>query len=181
MWESLGGVLKVIFEKHLIPAILSMVCAIITLLILPVDYWMIEKIGTTLFLALIAGCIFLGIHLVIYIWNMFSRLIFKCNTNKRQKEYERQELLKEKEKWLTFVDSLSAQDRMLIISFIKSRNKPKVEQGHIWYESESLHNTNCIIKIDNGDGTKLFKLDERFYKVMKDLYEERGSISHFKD
>lgn len=47
MWDAVGESLKVFFEKHLIPTVIAIVSAIIAVLMLPSDFWMIEKIGKT--------------------------------------------------------------------------------------------------------------------------------------
>ncbi len=50
MWDVIGQVLNTFLEKYFIPTIISIVVAIISLLILPTDFWMITKIGKSLFL-----------------------------------------------------------------------------------------------------------------------------------
>lgn len=43
MPDSIGEALKIFLEKHLVPTVISVVAAIVALLVLPTDYWMIEK------------------------------------------------------------------------------------------------------------------------------------------
>ena len=46
MWEALGNSIKAFIEKDLVPSIISLAAGIITVLILPEDNWMVEKVGT---------------------------------------------------------------------------------------------------------------------------------------
>ena len=67
MWDAVGESLKVFFEKHLIPTVIAIVSAIIAVLMLPSDFWMIEKIGKTGFVVLVAGVVFIIIKILIHI------------------------------------------------------------------------------------------------------------------
>ena len=69
MPDNLVEALKIFLEKHLVPTVISVVAAIIALLKLPTDYWMIEKIGKRLFFFLVAGIVFLFIQFLILLWN----------------------------------------------------------------------------------------------------------------
>lgn len=66
MLDNVGEALKIFLEGHLIPTVISVVAAIAALLLLPSDYWMLEKIGEKLFFLLIAGIVFLGIQLLMF-------------------------------------------------------------------------------------------------------------------
>lgn len=66
MWNAIGEALKIFLEKHLIPTAISFVISIITLIKLPKDYWMIEKVGKTLFFILVLLISFLAIELVVF-------------------------------------------------------------------------------------------------------------------
>ena len=179
MWESVGEALKVFVEKHLVPTVISVVAAIIVLLILPSDYWMIEKIGKHLFFLGAAGVVFLAIQFLIVLEKGIGHLRFKSFIRNENQKYRKQEADENLEAWLSFVDRLPPEDRELILQFIQTENKPIRERGYRTYNDESLHSTEYIIKMKNSDGSKLVRLDDRFYKLMKAIYENRGSISHF--
>ena len=49
MREKLIDSLNIFLEKHLIPTVISVVAAIVAILLLPNEYWMIQKIGKHLF------------------------------------------------------------------------------------------------------------------------------------
>ena len=74
MPDSIGEALKVFLEKHLVPTVISVVAAIVALLVLPTDYWMIEKIGKTLFFFLVAGVVFLAIQVFVLLWKGIQHL-----------------------------------------------------------------------------------------------------------
>ena len=72
MWEAIGQAIKTFVEKHLIPTVISVVVAISSFLILPSDYWMIERVGKVPFALLIAGISFLTIQLLIFFFLPFK-------------------------------------------------------------------------------------------------------------
>lgn len=72
MPDSIGEALKIFLEKHLVPTVISVVAAIVALLVLPTDYWMIEKIGKTLFFFLVAGVVFSLFKSLFFYGKVFS-------------------------------------------------------------------------------------------------------------
>ncbi len=179
MWDAIGQALKVFFEKHLIPTVISIVSAIVLLLVLPSNYWMIAKIGKTLFLVLATGICFLLVKLIISIFGGIQNARYRTQNEARYQENMEKEAQEHLEEWLSFVDKLPPQDRDLIIQFINSGNKPIIQRGYRCYSHNSIYETNAIITMENHDGSKTIKLDERFFNTMKAIYEQRGSISHF--
>ena len=178
MPDSIGEALKVFLEKHLVPTVISVVAAIVALLVLPTDYWMIEKIGKTLFFFLVAGVVFLAIQVFVLLWKGIQHLKHRAYISK---EYKEMKVRENQEEWLSFADKLSPDDRELIRQFIRTENQPIVERRHVYraYNPNSIHETNAIVTTENSDGSRLVKLDDRFYRTMKQIYEDRGSISHF--
>lgn len=181
MPDSIGEALKVFLEKHLVPTVISVVAAIVALLVLPADYWMIEKIGKTLFFFLVAGVVFLAIQLLMLAWKGIQNLKHRAYINKSYREIKARENQEGLEEWLSFADKLPPDDREMILQFIRTGNQPIVERRHVYrtYNPNSIHNTNALITTENSDGSRSMKLDDRFYRTMKQIYEERGSISHF--
>ena len=181
MPDSIGEALKVFLEKHLVPTVISVVAAIVALLVLPADYWMIEKIGKFLFFFLIAGVVFLVIQLLMLVWKGIQSLKHRAYIKKSYKEMKVRENQEGLEEWLSFADKLPPEDRELIRQFLRTDNKPIVERRHVYrtYNPNSIHCTNAIVTTENSDGYRLVKLDDCFYRTMKQIYEDRGSISHF--
>ena len=179
MWNAIGESLKVFFEKHLIPTVVSIVLAILMMLVLPNNYWMIEKIGKTWFLVLVAGIVFLTVQLLLAISKGIRHLCYRAELERQSREIDTKKNQEVVEKWLSFVDKLSPDDRAQLIKFIENGNEPEIEHGYVWHSSESLYNTNLVIKMKGHDGFTLIKLDDNAYQVLKAIYEKRGSISHF--
>lgn len=181
MPDSIGEALKVFLEKHLTPTVISVVAAIVALLVLPADDWMIEKIGKTLFFFLVAGVVFLAIQFFVLLWKGIQHLKHRAYISEEYKEMKDRENQESLEKWLSFADKLPPDDRKLIRQFIRTENQPIVERRHVYraYNPNSIYETNAIVTTENSDGSRLVKLDDRFYRIMKQIYEDRGSISHF--
>lgn len=87
MWNAIGESLKVFFEKHLIPTIISLVSALVAFLLLPLDHWMIEKLGRTWFLILVAGIVFLVVHLLMAIAKGIRHLRYKADLTRESREF----------------------------------------------------------------------------------------------
>jgi len=182
MWEAIGESLKVFVEKHLVPTVSSVVVAILAVLLLPDEYaWMIEKVGKNWFMLLIAGVVFLAVELVIWLFSKVRNGWYGVQNKAYYKRQEAKESQEQLEQWLSFVDRLSADDRELIMTFIRTNNAPQVQRANVYrcYNPESIHATNAIVSQKNKDGSTTYKLDDRFYRTMKAIYEDRGSISHF--
>lgn len=179
MWDAVGESLKVFFEKHLIPTVIAIVSAIIAVLMLPSDFWMIEKIGKTGFVVLVAGVVFLIIQILILIWKGTRELRYRAYISSESSKYKARESEETFEEWLSFMDNLPPEERELIISFIKSGNKPITEHGYIWRNPESIYNSNLIVKTKTANGATMIKLNDKAFRVLKAIYDDRGSISHF--
>ena len=179
MWDAVGESLKVFFEKHLIPTVIAIVSAIIAVLMLPSDFWMIKKIGKTWFMVLVAGVVFLIIQILILIWKGIRELRYRAYISSESSKYKARESEETLEEWLSFMDNLPPEERDLIISFIKSGNKPITEHGYIWRNPESIYNSNLIVKTKTANGATMIKLNDKAFRVLKAIYDDRGSISHF--
>ena len=98
MPDSIGEVLKVFLEKHLVPTVISVVAAVVALLVLPAGYWMIEKIGKIMFFFLVASVVFLAIQFFVLLWKGIQHLKHRAYISKEYKEMkirENQEDLEE--------------------------------------------------------------------------------------
>ena len=179
MLDNVGEALKIFLEGHLIPTVISVVAAIAALLLLPSDYWMLEKIGEKLFFLLIAGIVFLVIQLIMFLGKGIRCLRHNDYTTKEYNMMKESQNQKKIEEWLSFIDKLPPDDREMIYRFLNTDNKPIMEPRNVYRSYNSIRNTNAIIMIENRDGSHLLKLEDHFYQIMKKIYETRGSISHF--
>lgn len=179
MWNAIGEALKIFLEKHLIPTTISIVSAIAAYLLLPSDFWMIEKLGKTWFLIFVAGIVFLAVQLLIAGVKNIRQLLYKADLMRENERLAQKKNEEELEKWLSFMDNLSPDDRALIIRLIENENEPEIEHGYVWHSPDSIYGTNLLIKTKGHNGFTLIKLDERAYKNLKAIYDQRGSITHF--
>lgn len=181
MHDIIGEALKIFLERHLVPTVISAVAAIVALLVLPADYWMIEKIGKIMFFFLVAGVVFLTIQFFVLLRKGIQYLKHRAYISEEYKEMKIRENQEDLEEWLSFTDKLPSDDRELIRQFIRTENQPIVERRHVYRacNPNSIYETNEIVTTENSDGSRLVKLDDRFYRTMKQIYEDRGSISHF--
>ena len=180
MFEYIGDAIKIFFEKHLIPTVISIVISILLLLVLPENNWMILKVGKNLFLMLVAGITFLLVKFVVFMFNSVLNTINKISLQKDAKRKKEERMHKNTEEWLSFVDALPQKERELIIDFIKSDNEAieKHAAHTIYYGLHTIYQK-CVAKTELRNGNVLIKLDEEFYQIMKAIYKKRGSISHF--
>ena len=208
MWEAIGQAIKTFVEKHLIPTVISVVVAITSFLILPSDYWMIERVGKVPFALLVAGITFLVIQLLIF----FFRKICGWISNKSAEEYRFQNNIKlEKEaleKLWSSVDAFNQDERKILRNFIESENAPIERSSGIHHYGNSLFNSDWLVsteeyreaepvsfKLPEHKGTlvfknsfdtgntrtvvKIYKLREDIYGVLKYSMDKYGKISHF--
>ncbi|MBQ3529933.1 MAG: hypothetical protein IJA47_05525 [Oscillospiraceae bacterium] len=148
MWEAIGQAIKTFVEKHLIPTVISVVVAIASFLILPADFWMIERIGKVPFALLVAGIVFLIIQLLIFLF----RKIHGWLSNKSAAEYRfRNDVKLEKEvleKIWSEVDALSPDDRKVLKGFVASNNAPIEKSSGSRYFGNSLFNSNWVVSTE---------------------------------
>ncbi len=163
----------------MIATVISVVAAIGVLVVLPEDYWMINKIGKNLFFIFVAGIVFLSIQLLIKLLKAIGNMIDKVKNLVESQKLDEQKNKENLEVCLSFGDKLNPSERNLLIQFIKTNNSPIVEKGYRMYNSNSIFSTDYIVTTMNSDGSRSVKLKEDFYQLMKAVYEKCGSISHF--
>ena len=148
MWEAIGQAIKTFVDKHLIPTVISVVVALTSFLILPADFWMIERIGKVPFALLVAGIVFLIIQLLIFLF----RKVHGWLSNKSAAEHRFQNDLKHEkevlEKLWSDVDALSPDDRKALKGFIASGNVPIEKSSGSRYFGNSLFNSNWIVSTE---------------------------------
>ena len=207
MWEALGQAIKTFVEKHLIPTVISAVLAISSFLILPSDFWMIERVGKLPFALLVAGVAFLIIQLIIF----FFLKIRRWNSNKAAEEYRFQSDVKlEKEvleRLWSSVDAFNQDDRKVLREFLESQNAPIERSSGTHYYGNSLFNSDWLVSTEeyretepisfNPPKTKgvvtfnvfdtyttrtvvtKYKLREDIYNALRHSMDKYGKISHF--
>lgn len=207
MWEAIGQAIKTFVEKHLIPTVISVVVALTSFLILPADFWMIERIGKVPFALLVAGIVFLIIQLLIFLF----RTIHGWLSNKSAAEYRFLNDVKlEKEaleKLWASVDAFNQDDRKVLRGFLESQNAPIERSSGTHYYGNSLFNSNWLVSTEEYRETepvsfnppknkgivtfnvfdtystrtvvKKYKLREDVYNILRYSMDKYGKISHF--
>lgn len=179
MWSAIAEALKIFLEKHLIPTVISFVVAIVVLLKLPEEYWMIEKIGKTMFFILVLSVSFLVIQFIVFVYhNIQEKRIssYRKQINNIQAQNEEKENM---DKLIGFINNLPPEERQMIVEFIQSGNTPKTYSGYRLRNPGSIFNTKAIVSIKNKDGSTSYKLHDDFYAVIKKIYEDKGRITYF--
>lgn len=202
MWEALGESAKIFIEKHLIPTVIAVVAAIVALLILPSDYWMIVKIGKRLFFVLVAGIVFLIVKLLGCLHEKSVRRKNNKDINALS-NYMAEQRAEEKVKELwNEVDNLAPADRNMVKHFVLTGNKPIKIENRIypygsflnsrWTVSTEIDENsndesfeNASIQVIGGHEffpagrTKLYKLNDDVYQLLKYSWDKYGKISNF--
>ena len=207
--DKFADVLKIFIEKHLIPSVISIAGAILTLLIVPEDNWIIVKIGK-LSVGILAFCIcFLLIQFVIKIINGIKKAfnnVSEFNYRMKQNEKENQEAI---EHINEFVDQLTPEDKNILITFIRNGNKILIAFERMGFGgfNSLLDNTNIMnIATYDGDisdidttrywitsdlqqtlsqgmrpvgGLKQYKLKEGFFHDLEIVYKTTGKLGNF--
>ena len=130
MPDSIGEALKIFLEKHLVPTVISVVAAIVALLVLPTDYWMIEKIGKTLFFFLVAGVVFLAIQVLVLLWKGIQHLKHRAYISKEYKEIVTQIGIK-LDRGATYLHgegSYSGEDTKVVLVAIKKQQLAELKE-----------------------------------------------------
>lgn len=149
MWDVIGQILNTFLEKYFVPTIISIVAAIISLLILPTDFWIITKIGKPLLFILVAGIAFLFIMLILNLVKKISEI----NSDKSQKKRRYQKDMEKEREFLeklwSQVDAISPDDRQLLKEFIASGNAPIEKSSGTRYFGNSIFNSNWLVSTED--------------------------------
>lgn len=171
--EKIAELLKIFLEKHLIPALISVAGAMIILLFLPADNWMITKLGNTLFVILAFCCIFLVVQILIRVGKQIKLL---NERNSENRYYEKQRIQSNQEAIQTindFVDTLSPNDKKLLLIFVMNDNK-------ILIANEAYHSFDSLLENINVMNRSRFAgdikhIDENLYWMepsLKEIYSQ---------
>lgn len=183
MWESLAETIKIFFEKHLIPTILSLVLGTIVLLCTPKDNWILVELSKTGYWLFASGCVFIVIQFLIWVCGKLKSWQYSLDEEKRNKEYQIWKNRENLGKWWDYVDSLDKEDRDYLKRFLENKNQPIIVRGIIFYNHDvKLFGSRYVKKQqcydEQGPYTK-YILDEAFYNMLVYSAENYGKISRF--
>ena len=179
--EKIFDGLKIFFEKHLIPTVLSFVLATVIYLFTPTNNWIMYRITDKGYFLFCAGIIFLLIQFIVYCFRTLPDKIYDAKTSRKydaQKERESMENL-----W-SFVDGLDEEDRKMLYDLLSNGNKV-IEKSGGWF---SPHSILCDDNIAHsrtiyreGIPVNQYLIDDGFYRSLKYSYKKYGKICHFSD
>ncbi len=184
MWESLGEVVKVFFDKHLIPTILSLVLGTVVLLITPKDFWMLMELTKAWFWLFVSGCIFLIIQLVIYLYSKWKDWRYSNYLEAKRKTAQEQEKEECIRNLWDYIDTLNIEDREYVKRFLKNKNQPITIKGIVHYSYGRLLASKHVRKQEAWDGNCLYTkyiLEEEFYNALVYSAQRYGKISRFEE
>lgn len=205
--ENFAQVLKIFIEKHLIPSVISVAGAIITLLLLPEDNHIIQKLGKLLFIILAFCIYFLLIQSLLITGNSIRKAIKyiqQRNVEIKQQKEENQNAIEETHR---FFDRLDQEAKDLLLGFIKNGNKillnfsmnheflllqimnftdfkgdlRKIDKNHYWF-TNTLKEVMLETTADDDNeifGLKQYKIKDEIFRQLEYIYKKEGKLGHF--
>lgn len=180
--EKIIEVIKIFFEKHLIPTVFSFLTAAIIYAFTPENFWLIEKLTKSGYFFFLSGVVFIFIQLLIWIKTKISEKRYLNSLRKNNAEYVRKENEEAFEKLWDFVDNLCEEDRNYIRIFLKNNNEPVVFRANHFYSYERLFNSQYVKKQEGYDEEGYYVkyiLNPDLYHDLKLSAELYGRIGHF--
>lgn len=206
--EKFIDLLKIIAEKYLIQTVASVALAILGVAFLPNLFGMTDKVGKTSYGVLIFCLGFLLIQFAKYVFAIAKNKAVEKKKKRLSDELRIEEAKENEAKAIAqlwdYVDSLQPQDRYYLMEFLKTDNQPIEVMGEV-YGIGLLTNRNnvaCMEKqqctrllnrkfefeghlvfqppdMAHTSQTKLYRLKDDFFGLLKYSYEKYGKISHF--
>ncbi len=135
MWDKILDLLKLVFDKYLIPAIIAVPITIFLYVIVPDNNFIQVEVGDSIFIVFIYTSIFLLILFTIWIKEyikseMDKRKQMAENERKLEDQRKHNEILKRNKEKEMFeelwdrVDALENEERIVIDELLKNGNKP---------------------------------------------------------
>lgn len=206
--EKFADILKLFFEKHLIPTVIAISTSLILWLYVPSGYWMIKNIGELWFCVLVSCVVFLIIELLIAIYNHVISKKSLSEVRNYNKKREKEKLEKNLKKVWSIIDDLPVNDREFLWESVKTNNTPvegyrsPMSYRHEtigWILTTKLSEPKTFIKYYDkktgkeimaneltGNETEslttyynLYKLDDEIFNLLKYSYKKYGRISNF--
>ena len=205
--EQLTHVIKTVMDKHLIPSVISVTGAIITLLITPENHWTIKKLGNSLFLLLVFCIFFCFIELLVYVRTQIKNFFKYISIQNDDAKYSTKHFNSTVNQVHNFIDKLLPQEKELLMTFIQNNNKILIT-SNCYRSYDSFFNNSNIIKssIFTGDistldldhywidpdlqsiiklgmrpleGFMQYKLQDELFSILKHIYISTGKLGNF--
>lgn len=183
MWKAIAAVIKAWGEKYTVPFVISVTVAVAVIIVIPSDYWMIEKVGLLLFGILVACVVFLIVLFIRYCFGCIQRHCTDRNNNSiltEQKKNEREQYLS---KLWQRIDGFSPEERKTIRTLVNTGNQPIPRTSRCVYSCDSFWDSelvNSTTMIDEqGKINEMYKLKDDIYLCLKFSMDKYNRISDF--
>ena len=176
--ENFCKLLGIFLDKYFFDTIISVAVTLLINIVLPSNYWMIEKIGITYFRVFVFCAFFVIFNVVVSAYKALENKKRK----KEQNEIKQRKRLKQREEnlefWRNQADDLSYHERKVIVDFIKSGNAQRKCNDLIM---SSYELSKYILNTKDEHGYYIFKMNDNAFKVFSSIYEKYGKLGHFDD
>lgn len=176
--ENLCKLLEIFLDKYFFDTIISVAVTLLINIILPSNYWMIEKIGITYFRVFVFCAVFVIFNAAV----SADKALKNEKRKKEQNEIKQRKRLKQIEEnlefWRNQADDLSYYERKAIIDFIKSGNAQR-KCNDLIMNSRKL--SKYILNTKDEHGYYIFKMNDNAFKVFSSIYKKYGKLGHFDD
>lgn len=142
--EKVADVLKIFFEKHLIPSIISVVGSIMALFLVSSDNLILLKLGRNLFFILFFCLCFLFTQLVFLVIKAISKALKDYKERQFFLEQEERRNLEAKRKLNDFLDDLSPANKAVLMTFVQNGNKVLLNFRSNYSVGDLLSNANIV-------------------------------------
>lgn len=170
--DNFFEIIKILIDKHFIPTITTFVLTISTHLLLLNNNILIVELGNVTYYIFLFCFWFLIIQLFILIFSKFRESLI----NKRIDTQEQKDCI---EKVNEYFDSLSEENKNIILTFLKNGNKPMIDygRGYISDITNLLNNSN-LFNSTNYAGS-FTSINKEYYWISPDLERSINSGSIF--
>lgn len=176
--ENLCKLLEIFLDKYFYDTIISVAVTLLINIVLPSNYWMIEKIGITYFRVFVFCAVFVIFNAVV----SADKALKNKKRKKEQNEIKQRKRLKQREEnlefWRNQADDLSHYERKVIVDFIKSGNAQRKCNDFVM---NSYKLSKYLLNTKDEHGYYIFKMNDNAFKVFSSIYEKYGKLGHFDD
>lgn len=176
--ENFCKLLGIFLDKYFFDTIISVAVTLLINIVLPSNYWMIEKIGITYFRVFVFCAFFVIFNVVVSAYKALENKKRK----KEQNEIKQRKRLKQREEnlefWRNQADDLSYHERKVIVDFIKSGNAQRKCNDFVM---NSYKLSKYLLNTKDEHGYYIFKMNDNAFKVFSSIYEKYGKLGHFDD
>ena len=176
--ENLCKLLEIFLEKYFFDTIISVAVTLLINIVLPSNYWMIEKIGITCFRAFVFCAVFAIYNVFVLVYKVLKDKKRKKEQNEIKQRKRLEQIEEDLEFWRNQADDLSYHERRVIIEFIESGNAQRKCNDFVM---NSYKLSKYLLDTKDEHGYYIFKMNDNDFKVFSSIYEKYGKLGHFDD